>query len=102
MQIRELPYLRRTRFDVNVESSVAGHFYGLEMDEVESETKIMRQLEIEYHRSRACYGVERRTVEPELTRLADEAERLLRTWGVAAERGYLSKLAFRKEVAATA
>jgi hypothetical protein len=95
-ELRELPYLTRTRFDVNVESAMAGHFFGLEMDEVQSGGRVMRQLEIEYHRSRACYGVDAGTIEPELFRLADQVEDLFTAWGIAAERGYLSKLSFLK------
>jgi hypothetical protein len=97
--LRELPYLRRTRFDVNVESATTGHFFGLEADEVQSGGQVMRQLEIEYHRSRACYGVHAASIEPELARLADQVDRLLRRWEIFAERGYLSKLSFLKRVA---
>ena len=98
-ELRELPYLTRTRFDVNVESAVAGHFYGLEMDEVHSAGHVMRQLEIEYHRSRACYGVDSGMIEPELFRLADQVDALFTAWGIRSERGYLSKLSFLRGVA---
>ena len=98
-ELRELPYLTRTRFDVNVESAAAGHFYGLEMDEVHSAGQVMRQLEIEYHRSRACYGVDAGTIEPELFRLADQVDALFTAWGIRSERGYLSKLSFLRGVA---
>jgi len=97
-ELCELPYLTRTRFDVNVESAVAGHFFGLEMDEVHSGRCVMRQLEIEYHRSRACYGVDAGTIEPELFRLADQVDDLFTAWGIRANRGYFSKLSFLKRV----
>ncbi|MER7844251.1 hypothetical protein ABTZ03_09940 [Kitasatospora sp. NPDC096077] len=100
VRLRRLPHLVRTRFDVNVESAVAGHFFGLETDEVRANGRVMRQLEIEYHKTRACHGAEAATIEPELNRLADEAQRLLEKWGVEASRGYRSKLTFLKEVAA--
>ncbi|MBD0693863.1 hypothetical protein [Streptomyces sp. CBMA123] len=100
VRLRRLPHLVRTRFDVNVESAVAGHFFGLEMDEVRANGRVMRQLEIEYHKTRDCHGAEAATIEPELNRLADEAQRLLDRWGVEASRGYRSKLTFLKEVAA--
>ncbi|MFF6780668.1 hypothetical protein [Streptomyces sp. NPDC012510] len=99
-EIRALPHMTRTRFDVNVESALTGHFFGLEVDEVRAEGRVLRQLEIEYHKSRACHGVTGETMEPELFRLGQEADRLLADWGVRAELGYLSKLSFLKEVAA--
>ncbi|GAB2953635.1 hypothetical protein [Streptomyces heilongjiangensis] len=99
-EIRALPHLTRARFDVNVESALTGHFFGLEVDEVRAGGRVLRQLEIEYHKSRACHGVTADTVEPELFRLSKEAERLLGTWGVRADLGYLSKLSFLKEAAA--
>ncbi|MCX5214529.1 hypothetical protein OG689_35615 [Kitasatospora sp. NBC_00240] len=99
VRLRRLPHLVRTRFDVNVESAATGHFFGLETDEVRANGRVLRQLEIEYHKTRACYGAGAETIEPELNRLADEAQRLLDQWGVKASRGYLSKLTFLKDVA---
>jgi len=99
-EIRALPHLTRARFDVNVESALTGHFFGLEVDEVRAGGRVLRQLEIEYHKSRACHGVTADTVERELFRLSKEAGRLLGDWGVRAELGYLSKLSFLKDVAA--
>lgn len=101
-EIRALPHLTRARFDVNVESALTGHFFGLEVDEVHAGGRVLRQLEIEYHKSRACDGVSAQSVEPELHRLSKEAGRLLSTWGVRADLGYLSKLTFLKEAAAAA
>lgn len=98
-RIRALPHLTRARFDVNVESALTGHFFGLEVDEVWAGGQVMRQLEIEYHKSRACHGVSADTLEPELFRLSKEADRLLGAWGVRAELGYRSKLSFLKDVA---
>lgn len=101
-EFRPLPDLRRTRFDVNVESARTGHFYGLETDEVVAGGRVLRQLEIEYHRSRDCFGVTGSTVESELFRLSDHVEKLLSDWGVRAERGYFSKLSFLRDLEATA
>ncbi|MDG4808718.1 hypothetical protein O7634_18390 [Micromonospora sp. WMMD1120] len=98
-ELRPLPHMRRTRFDVNVESARGGHYFGLEMDEVWSEGSVLRQLEIEYHKSRAAFGVVAETVEPELFRLSEEVQRLLTEWGIKVEVGYLSKLSFLKGVA---
>jgi hypothetical protein len=100
-EIRPLPHLRRSRFDVNVESASTGHFFGLETDEVQAGGRVLRQLEIEYHRTRDCHGVTAATVEPELLRLSEQVEALLADWGVRAERGYFSKLSFLREIAAT-
>lgn len=98
-QVQPLPHLVRTRFDVNVESAATGHFFGLEMDEVRAGGKVLQQLEIEYHKTRACYGADASRIDSELSRLGDEAEGLLDEWGIKVKRGYLSKLSFLKEIA---
>lgn len=100
-EFRPLPDLRRTRFDVNVESAATGHFFGLETDEVRAGGRVLRQLEIEYHRTRDAPGASARTVEPELFRLSELVEDLLAEWGVRAERGYFSKLSFLRDLAAS-
>jgi hypothetical protein len=100
VELRPLPDLVRTRFDVNVESAVTGHFFGLETDEVRAGDRVLRQLEIEYHRTRACFGVTGDSIDGELFRLADLAQRLLAGRGIESERGYLSKLSFLRDVAA--
>lgn len=99
VRFRALPHLTRSRFDVNVESEETGHYYGLEADEVWANGQVLRQLEIEYHKSRACLGVVPETIEPGLLRLTNEAEALLGGWDVAFDRGYLSKLTFLRQAA---
>lgn len=98
--LRPLPHLVRTRFDVNVESAATGHFFGLEMDEVRADGRSLQQLEIEYHKTRAAYGAEGASIDAELSRIADQAQKLLAEWGITTQRGYLSKLSFLREVAA--
>jgi hypothetical protein len=98
-EFRPLPHLRRTRFDVNLESARTGHYFGLETDEVWAEGSVLRQLEIEYHKSRAAFGVTAASVEPELFRLSDEVRRLLVKWSIEVDVGYLSKLSFLRQVA---
>ncbi|MGR6924605.1 hypothetical protein ACU635_61030 [[Actinomadura] parvosata] len=99
VSMRRLPHMTRTRFDVNVESARTGHFFGLEMDEVRAGGRVMQQLEVEYHKTRACHGVREDTVEPELSRLADQVQSLLKAEGVMTRSGYFSKLSFLRQVA---
>jgi hypothetical protein len=101
VEVRALPHLTRTRFDVNVESARTGHFFGLEVDEVHAGGQVLRQLEIEYHKSRACWGSDPATVEAELFRLSGEVQAHLDDWSITSHLGYFSKLSFLKEAAGT-
>lgn len=93
-----LPQMTRSRFDVNVLSVRTGHFFGLETDEVHAGGQVLRQLELEYHKSQAATEVDIATIEPELFRLRDLAAAKLDDWGVPFELGYYSKLSFLKRV----
>jgi hypothetical protein len=91
-----LPHMTRSRFDVNVQSTRTGHYFGLEMDEVKAAGQTMRQLELEYHRSQLVAGCDEKTVEPELMRLRDLVSEILSDWGYSYHVGYFSKLSFLK------
>ena len=91
-----LPHLTRSRFDVNVQSTRTGHYFGLEMDEVTAAGHTLRQLELEYHRSQLVAGCEQDSVEPELMRLRDLVAATLSEWDYRYQVGYLSKLSFLK------
>jgi hypothetical protein len=97
--VRELPSFSRSRFDVNLESVRTGHFFGIEIDEVvTSEPKrILRQVELEYHRSRLHEGLDGSSIEAELMRLAELVESFLSQRSVRFERSHYSKLSFLRD-----
>jgi hypothetical protein len=102
---RRLRSFNRTRFDVNLESTRTGDCFGIEIDEVVlPETgAVLRQAEIEYHRTRVHLGMTPATLEPELARLAEIVGLELAALGEPAEQSYYSKLTFlrqQEEVAA--
>jgi len=91
-----LAHLTRSRFDVNVQSTRTGHYFGLEMDEVTAAGHTLRQLELEYHRSQLVADCDEAAVEPELMRLRDVVAGMLTERGYRYSVGYLSKLSFLK------
>ncbi|MFE7576922.1 hypothetical protein ACFU5Z_19535 [Streptomyces sp. NPDC057521] len=97
--VRRMPSYRRSRFDVNIESALTGHFFGIEIDEVTelSSGKTLRQVEIEYHHSRVHQGLSPSTIEVEMERLIAVVRRELADRGVAVERSFYSKLSFLKD-----
>ncbi|MFJ6392832.1 hypothetical protein ACIQJT_35125 [Streptomyces sp. NPDC091972] len=103
LTVRRLPHLVRTRFDVNVESTQTGHFYGIEVDEVvvEGYPQTLRQVEIEYHHSRRHEGLSRDSIEPELLGLEKAVRSELDALGVTCHSGFYSKLSFLKDTIAS-
>ncbi|WP_020391208.1 hypothetical protein [Kribbella catacumbae] len=98
-EVRALPSYTRTKFDVNVESSATGHFFGIEVDEVNlvDSDHQLRQLEIEYHRSRVHDGLDSSLIIPELMRLATLVESYLRRREITFDRTFYSKLSFLRD-----
>lgn len=96
---RRLSSFHRTRFDVNLESTRTGDCFGIEIDEVViPETgAVLRQAEIEYHRTRVHLGMTSATLEPELARLAEIVKRELAAMGEETEQSYYSKLTFLRQ-----
>jgi hypothetical protein len=96
LELRTLPAHRRSKFDVNVESTRTGHFYGIEIDEVTLENSPVRmsQLEIEYHRSRIHEGLDASFIEPELMRLTEFVRRAVSNLGERPVPTFYSKLSF--------
>lgn len=96
---RRLRSFDRTRFDVNLESTRTGDCFGIEIDEVVlPETgAVLRQAEIEYHRTRVHLGMTPATLEPELARLAQMVQRELASMGEESEQSYYSKLSFLRQ-----
>jgi len=100
LTVRALRTFRRTRFDVNVESSATGHFFGIEIDEVRTtgEGRLLRQAEVAYHRSRIHHGLDIATIEPELERLTGLVDNYLAGAGVDRQRSFYSKLSFLRDI----
>jgi hypothetical protein len=100
LQLRTLPAHRRSKFDVNVESTRTGHFYGIEIDEIvlENAAARMSQLEIEYHRSRIHDGLDRSSIEAELLRLTELVQQLVTDLGERPEVTFYSKLSFLRDM----
>lgn len=103
MTTRRLPFFTRAKFDVNVESAATGHFFGIEIDEVmvPHYNSTLRQVEIEYHRSRIHEGVDASGIDEEIERLACLVELHLQNIGVAGERTFYSKLSFLRHLVGT-
>ncbi|PWJ02339.1 hypothetical protein DKG34_39025 [Streptomyces sp. NWU49] len=97
---RRLPSLTRAKFDVNVESSRTGHFFGIEIDEVRVAERdaVLRQVELEYHRTRVHADMNPQLIEEELERLANLVEQFLSARGVPTERTFYSKLSFLRDI----
>lgn len=103
LTVRRLPDFRRTRFDVNVESTRTGHAYGIEIDEVTVEgddgPHVLRQLEIEYLHSRRHEGLDPASIDSDIADLTSRVEEHLKESGTPGERTFYSKLAFLRECA---
>lgn len=104
LTFRELPTFHRTRFDVNVESATTGHFFGIEIDEVTTSDGLhtLRQVEMEYHRSRVHDGLRSDQIDVELERLVGLVSTILERDGVLFERNYYSKLSFLRDTLSAA
>ena len=100
LELRSLPAHRRSKFDVNVESTRTGHFYGIEIDEVvlEDSPERMSQLEIEYHRSRIHEGLDASMIEPELMRLTELVSKAVTELGERPDATFYSKLSFLRDI----
>ncbi|MFE4832206.1 hypothetical protein [Streptomyces sp. NPDC056672] len=100
LSFRQLPGLRRTKFDINVQSVTTGHCFGIETDEVtlsDGSGRKMRQVETEYLETRRHAGMDGASIDAELGRLTDLVEAHLAGLGIAADRGLYSKLSFLRD-----
>jgi hypothetical protein len=100
LQFRRLPAFVRTRFDLNVQSVVTGHCFGVETDEVtvlDGDGRKLRQVEMEYLQTWWHDGMDASTIDAELSRLTDLVQAYLTKRGIRSERGFYSKLAFLRE-----
>jgi hypothetical protein len=102
--VRALPPYTRVRFDINVESTRTGHIYGVAVDRVtvDGSGETLRQVEVEYLRSRVHDGLDRDTVDPEMDRLTGLIQEELTRIGVANEQTDVSKLSFLRGCAGPA
>jgi hypothetical protein len=97
LRFRRLPSFARVRFDVNVQSVVSGHCFGIETDEVTVDGAggpKLRQVEIEYLETRRHEGMSASSIDEDIGRLTALVEAHLAKSGVAAERNFYSKLSF--------
>ncbi|MGQ4600316.1 hypothetical protein [Nocardia sp. R6R-6] len=92
----------RTRFDVNVESTVTGHIYSVMADRCEFATPhhALQQLEIEYLRSRGTARECRAEIIIELDDLKTWAADYLAAQRISAVAGYLSKFTYLRSLVA--
>ncbi|MZD56779.1 hypothetical protein [Streptomyces sp. SID5606] len=105
LTFRRLPDFRRTRFDINVQSVVTGHCFGIETDEVtlsDASGRKLRQVETEYLETRRHDGMDGTTIDAELSRLTGLVEEHLAGLRIAAKRDFYSKLSFLRDSAPTA
>ncbi|MEY9846404.1 hypothetical protein ABH940_003491 [Streptacidiphilus sp. BW17] len=100
LQVRPLAGFVRTRFDLNVESCITGHYFGIEIDEVttlEDQPRRLRQVELEYLQTRVHHGMASSTIDADLEELTAGVERHLARRDIAAERSLYSKLSFLRD-----
>ncbi|WP_327177345.1 hypothetical protein OG599_20040 [Streptomyces sp. NBC_01335] len=100
LSFRRLPGLRRTKFDINVQSATTGHCFGIETDEItlsDGSGRKMRQVETEYLETRRHFGMDGTSIDSELSRLTSLVEAHLADLGIAASRGLYSKLSFLRD-----
>ncbi|AZK97705.1 hypothetical protein B7R87_30310 [Streptomyces tsukubensis] len=101
LKFRRLPSFRRTRFDINVQSVLTGHYFGIETDEVTVETDSgrhkLRQVEIEYLETRWHEGMNAASIDTDLEKLTVLVEDHLAAVGITARRNHYSKLSFLRD-----
>lgn len=96
---RPLGSFRRIRYDLNLESGRTGHLYGILADEcqvVGEPDRVLRQVEIEYLRTRSLVGSDPRTVQEEMEQVREFAESVLRDRGIPYKPTFFSKLSFMR------
>jgi hypothetical protein len=94
----------RWKYDFNVESLRTGHIYSVGFDEVHTlQGAVMKQVEVEYIRSRIHLGDDRTgaLIEQDIQALTQHLYHLLQTHGVKCEPTTLSKLSFLKNQTVT-
>jgi len=101
LEFRCLPSFTRTRFDINVQSVVTGHYFGIETDEVTvgsgTGARKLRQIEIEYLETRWHEGMDAASIDTDLELLTGLVETQTARVGIRTRRDYYSKLSFLKD-----
>lgn len=92
----------RTRFDVNVESTVTGHIYSVMADRCEftKPHNALQQLEIEYLRSRGTARECRAEITAELDQIKLWTADYIAAQQISAQSGYLSKFTYLRSLVA--
>ena len=100
LEFRRLPGFMRSRFDVNVQSVVTGHYFGIEVDEVTvlaPRSPRLRQVEMEYLETRWHAGMDPASIDTDLERLTCLVEAQLAKHGISGRRSLYSKLSFLRD-----
>lgn len=101
LEFRRLPSFTRTRFDINVQSVVTGHYFGIETDEVTvgsgTGARRLRQIEIEYLETRRHEGMDAASIDTDLELLTGLVETHTAKAGIRTRRDYYSKLSFLRD-----
>lgn len=99
VEARPLGSFRRIRYDLNLESGRTGHLYGILADEcrvVGEPDRVLRQVEIEYLRTRSLVRPDPGTVQEEMEQTREFAESVLRDRGIPYKPTFFSKLSFMR------
>ncbi|AHN24192.1 hypothetical protein FCT18_20240 [Lysinibacillus sphaericus] len=96
---RELPSFQRIRYDVNFESILTGHVFGVYFDYSylhSDETKVLCQCELEYIRTRSINRNDEREMLEQFNELANYMDKFFKERAIPTNRGVYSKLSFLK------
>lgn len=101
LQTRLLGAFERTRFDLNIECVDTGHVFSVMSDESTVRTmpsEVLRQLEIEYVRTRVHDQMDPSTIDDELADLTSFVISVLKANSAQFEETFYSKLSFLRDV----
>ncbi|WP_424534257.1 hypothetical protein ACOZ38_28600 [Sphaerisporangium viridialbum] len=103
LQVRTMPPFRRVRYDIQCESMVTGHIYGIFLDHcslLAARDLVLSQCELEYRRSRSFLDHDQNEVLAEMERISHWLQDYLTARGLTQERTYYSKRTFLRDVVA--
>ncbi|MFI6991786.1 hypothetical protein [Nonomuraea wenchangensis] len=103
LQVQAMPPYRRVRYDIQCESMVTGHIYGIFLDQcslLAAPDVVLSQCELEYRRSRSVLDHDQDEVLAEMERISRWLQEYLTARGLTQERTYYSKRTFLRDVVA--
>lgn len=98
---KELPSFQRIRYDVNFESLLTGHVFGVFFDYSythSDESKALCQCELEYIRTRSIKDFDENEMLAQFNELANYLDDFFAKRNIQTKRGVYSKLSFLKEI----